>query len=146
MVDEDRDDAGSRDDVIKVVVIKAWGGCGSHSSWENITNNAAEYYGDIEVEVDTHQQLDDALETKATSILLDNFSPESLPKTIKHIRSHKNSSNIYIELSGGIHSDNIDAYCIKGVDGISIGALTSFLTGFKAVRSRIETKQKDEVT
>ena len=29
---------------------------------------------DIEVEVDTRKQLDEALETKATSILLDNFS------------------------------------------------------------------------
>ena len=79
---------------------------------------------DIEVEVDTLEQIDEALETKATSILLDNFSPKSLPEIIKHIRSHKNGKNIYIELSGGINSSNIDKYCIKGVDGISMGALT----------------------
>ena len=79
---------------------------------------------DIEVEVDTKEQLKDVLETKATSILLDNFSPKSLPETIKHIRSHKNGKNIYIELSGGINSNNINDYCIKGVDGISMGALT----------------------
>ena len=79
---------------------------------------------DIEVEVDTKEQLNEALETRATSILLDNFSPEKLPETIKHIRSHKNGKNIYIELSGGINSDNIDDYCIKGVNGISMGALT----------------------
>ena len=79
---------------------------------------------DIEVEVDTRKQLDEVLETKATSILLDNFPPENLPNTINHIRSHKNGSNIYIELSGGINSDNINKYCIKGVDGISVGALT----------------------
>ena len=79
---------------------------------------------DIEVEVDTKEQLEEALETKATSILLDNFSPKILPKTIKHIRSHKNGENIYIELSGGINADNIDQYCIKGVNGISMGALT----------------------
>jgi len=79
---------------------------------------------DIEVEVDTRKQLDEALETKATSILLDNFSPENLHETITHIRSHKNGSNIYIELSGGINSENINEYCIEGVDGISMGALT----------------------
>jgi len=79
---------------------------------------------DIEVEVDTKEQLNEALETRATSILLDNFSPETLPETIKHIRSHKNGKNIYIELSGGINSENIDDYCIKGVNGISMGALT----------------------
>ena len=79
---------------------------------------------DIEVEVDTREQLNEALKTKAISILLDNFLPKKLPETIKHIRSHKNGSNIYIELSGGINSNNIEEYCIKGVDGISMGALT----------------------
>jgi nicotinate-nucleotide pyrophosphorylase (carboxylating) len=79
---------------------------------------------DIEIEVDTKEQLNEALETKATSILLDNFSPEILPETIQYIRTHKNGSSIYIELSGGINSSNLDQYCIKGVDGISMGALT----------------------
>ena len=62
---------------------------------------------DIEVEVDTRKQLDEALKTKATSILLDNFSPKKLPNTIKHIRAHKNGLNIYIELSGGINIKNM---------------------------------------
>lgn len=79
---------------------------------------------DVEVEVDTREQLEEALETKATSILLDNFSPKTLPKTIRYIRSHKNGPKVYIELSGGINADNIDQYCINGVDGISMGALT----------------------
>ena len=83
---------------------------------------------DIEVEVDTRKQLEEALETKATSILLDNFSPKKLPNTIKHIRAHKNGLNIYIELSGGINIKNINEYCIKGVDGISMGALTHNIT------------------
>jgi len=79
---------------------------------------------DIQVEVDTNEQLEEALETKATSVLLDNFSPQNLPDAIKYIRSHKNGANIYIELSGGITADNIDSFCIMGVDGISMGALT----------------------
>ena len=79
---------------------------------------------DIQVEVDTKTQLDEALDTKATSLLLDNFSPETLSETIKHIRAHKNGKNIYIELSGGINPENINEYCIKGVNGISMGALT----------------------
>ena len=83
---------------------------------------------DIEVEVDTRKQLEEVLETKATSILLDNFSPKKLPNTIKHIRAHKNGLNIYIELSGGINIKNINEYCIKGVDGISMGALTHNIT------------------
>ena len=72
----------------------------------------------------TKKQLKDALETQATSILLDNFDPKTLQQTIDCVRSHKNGGKIYIELSGGINSENIDQYCIKGVNGISVGALT----------------------
>ena len=74
--------------------------------------------------MDTKTQLEEALDTKATSILLDNFSPKTLPEAINKIRSHKNGADIYIELSGGINSENINQYCIKGVNGISMGALT----------------------
>ena len=79
---------------------------------------------DIQVEVDNHKQLETALQTKATSVLLDNFSPKTLNETIKHIRSHENGKNIYIELSGGITAENVDQYCISGINGISMGALT----------------------
>ena len=79
---------------------------------------------DIQVEVDTQNQLKKVLDTRATSILLDNFSPEILPEVVSYIKSHKNGKRMYVELSGGINSKNIDSYCIKGVDGISMGALT----------------------
>ena len=79
---------------------------------------------DIQLEVDNVQQLESALKTNITSILLDNFNPKDIPRAIKQIRESENGKNIYIELSGGITSDNIADYCIKGVDGISMGALT----------------------
>jgi nicotinate-nucleotide pyrophosphorylase (carboxylating) len=98
---------------------------GSPNLKETVDNAAKLNPGkDIQIEVDTQKQLKAALETKATSILLDNFAPEILQDTINKIRSHKNGANIYIELSGGINSENIEAYCIKGVNGISMGALT----------------------
>ena len=79
---------------------------------------------DIQIEVDTVEQLHIALDTMATSILLDNFNPKELPGIIEIIRSSSRGSQIYIELSGGINKDNVDSYCITGVDGISMGALT----------------------
>ena len=79
---------------------------------------------DIQIEVDTKEQLEQALKTKATSILLDNFDPKILPETIEYIRSHEKGKSIYIELSGGINAENIHSFCVKGVDGISVGALT----------------------
>ena len=77
---------------------------------------------DIQVEVDSSNQLREALKTKATSILLDNFHPRSLAQAISIIRKKK--KKIYIELSGGINMSNIKSYCVDGVDGISMGALT----------------------
>ena len=79
---------------------------------------------DIQIEVDTVEQLQIALDTMATSILLDNFNPKDLPAVIEIIRNSSRGNQIYIELSGGINKDNVDNYCIKGVDGISMGALT----------------------
>jgi len=79
---------------------------------------------DIQIEVDTKDQLAIALESSVSSILLDNFTPETLPDTIQAIRSHVKGKNIYIELSGGITADTLSDFCIDGVDGISMGALT----------------------
>ena len=79
---------------------------------------------DIQVEVDSNKQLGEVLKTKVTSILLDNFHPKSIDRAISMIRKKEKDKKIYIELSGGINMSNIDSYCIKGVDGISMGALT----------------------
>ena len=89
---------------------------------EKVINNNPEK--DIQVEVDNATQLQEALYSRATSIMLDNFCPEEIPAAIKTIQQSERGQTIYIELSGGITKDNIKDYCIKGVHGISIGALT----------------------
>ena len=92
----------------------------------NITNKLRLLHPDIdlELEVDTKQQLELALESEVTSILLDNFKPEKLQEIIPYIRSHANGRNKYIELSGGITAETLPDYCISGVDGISMGCIT----------------------
>jgi len=79
---------------------------------------------DIQIEVDNKEQLAYALASDATSILLDNFNPDILPDIIEHIKSHNTGSSKYIELSGGITANTISQFCIPGVHGISMGALT----------------------
>ena len=79
---------------------------------------------DIQIEVDTNDQLDVALESDATSILLDNFKPETLPDVLQKIKHHHKGANMYIEVSGGITADTLQNFCIDGVSGISMGALT----------------------
>ena len=79
---------------------------------------------DIQVEVDNISQLQEALYSRATSIMLDNFSPQKIPAAIKTIQQSERGEEIYVELSGGITKKNLKDYCIKGVHGISMGALT----------------------
>jgi len=79
---------------------------------------------DIQIEVDNVNQLQSALYSRATSIMLDNFSPKEIPGAINIIRQSERGRKIYIELSGGITEKNLRDYCIEGVHGISMGALT----------------------
>ena len=79
---------------------------------------------DIQLEIDTKDQLKFALESEATSLLLDNFQSHSLPNVIQNIRSHNKGEKMYIELSGGITENTLSDFCIQGVNGISMGALT----------------------
>ena len=79
---------------------------------------------DIQVEVDTSDQLNIVLESEATSVLLDNFKPDTLQDVLQKIRLHPKGAHIYVELSGGITADTLQDFCIDGVSGISMGALT----------------------
>ena len=79
---------------------------------------------DIQVEADTINQVNQILKSGASSILLDNFKPKELAEVVHKIRTHPKGKNIYIELSGGITEQTLESFCILGVDGISMGALT----------------------
>ncbi len=74
---------------------------------------------DIEIEVHSHAELQEALECGAKFILLDNFSPEEAAEHIRFINGRAK-----VELSGGITLENIRAYAATGADFISCGAIT----------------------
>ncbi len=73
----------------------------------------------IEVEVENMQQLEQALQTDADRILLDNFPPEMLQQAVA-----LNAGDKQLEASGNINLDNIAAIAETGVDYISTGAIT----------------------
>jgi nicotinate-nucleotide pyrophosphorylase (carboxylating) len=73
----------------------------------------------VEVEVESMQELTEALAAKPERIMLDNFSLEELRAAVK-----LNAGAIELEASGNIDLDNIRAIAETGVDTISIGALT----------------------
>ena len=70
-----------------------------------------------------------AAQEGATIIMLDNFSPSQIIKTIKVLKNEKLRKNVLLEASGGINSKNISKYGKTGVDIISIGSITNSVKG-----------------
>lgn len=73
----------------------------------------------IEVEVETREQLMQALEAKADIIMLDNMSNEEMTECVKIV-----NSKALVEASGNMGEKDLSAVARTGVDIISIGALT----------------------
>jgi len=78
----------------------------------------------IDIEVETMEEFEEVLESDPDIIMLDDFTPDQIRKSIEILNSHKLRKKPLIELSGGINADNIENYLLNGVDIISIGALT----------------------
>jgi nicotinate-nucleotide pyrophosphorylase (carboxylating) len=73
----------------------------------------------IEIEVDTLDQLAEALPLKPHAVLLDNMQPDLLREAVTMI-----DGQCLAEASGGITLDSVAAKAETGVDYISSGALT----------------------
>jgi len=86
-------------------------------------------YKRFEVEVENTQDAVLAAQEGATIIMLDNFSPIQIIKTIKILKNKKLRKKVLLEASGGINSKNISKYGKTGVDIISIGSITNSVKG-----------------
>ena len=73
----------------------------------------------IEVEVESIEQLKEALETKADIIMLDNMDIKTLKEAVKLI-----DNRAEVEASGNVTLDNIREIAETGVDFISTGSVT----------------------
>jgi nicotinate-nucleotide pyrophosphorylase (carboxylating) len=76
----------------------------------------------VEIEVDTLQQLDDALPASPDIVLLDNMSLDQLRQAVA-MRNAVNPA-IQLEASGGVTLQAVRGIAETGVDRISVGALT----------------------
>lgn len=77
----------------------------------------------IEVEVDTLEQLEQALKAGVSLVLLDNMSPEILSKAVAMCKGRAKT-----EASGGITPETVQAVAETGVDFIAMGYLTHSTT------------------
>ncbi|NNM51726.1 MAG: carboxylating nicotinate-nucleotide diphosphorylase [Pseudomonadales bacterium] len=73
----------------------------------------------VEVEVESFEELHDALAANADIIMLDNFSLADMTRAVQHTAGRS-----LLEASGGITLGNLRAVALTGVDFISIGSLT----------------------
>ncbi|MDD5030826.1 MAG: carboxylating nicotinate-nucleotide diphosphorylase [Rhodoferax sp.] len=76
----------------------------------------------VEIEVETIQQLEEALDAGASMVLLDNMGLAQLHEAVR-----LNDGRALLEVSGGVNLSTVRAIASTGVDRISIGALTKDL-------------------
>lgn len=84
----------------------------------------------IEVECETLDEVQQALEAKADAVLLDNMNTEQMTEAVEFI--HRQAPDVLIEASGNIGTDpvRLAAVAATGVDFISLGALTHSAPNF----------------
>ena len=76
----------------------------------------------IEVEVETEDELDQALGGGAEAILIDNQPPATVALWVR--RAREKATPPWIEASGNMSLENAGQYARTGVDAISVGSLT----------------------
>ena len=82
-------------------------------------------HSEIEIEVDTLNQLQEVLPLKPDLVLLDNMSIEECKQAV--VISHGATK---LEASGGLSIENAKAYAMTGVDYLAVGALTHSAPNF----------------
>ena len=77
---------------------------------------------EIEVEVESVAELNEALAAGADRILIDNQPPETVARWCAIAREAPRRP--FVEASGNMRLENVRAYAEAGVDAVSVGALT----------------------
>ena len=98
-------------------------------SIENILIKAKKTRGKIEIEVESQKDAILCARLGADIIMLDNFSPNRIKKTIKKLTELELRKKVVLEASGRINSRNITNYAKTNVDMISVGNITNSVVG-----------------
>ena len=95
------------------------GAAGSVAKAVAMAKEYAPFVRKIEIEVETMEQVKEAVEAGADIIMLDNMTPEQMAEAIRVIDGRAET-----ECSGNVTKENISRLTSLGVDYISSGALT----------------------
>lgn len=80
----------------------------------------------VEVEVESLDELQQALSAQADIVMLDNFSPLMIEQAVA-LRDEIAAGQTKLEVSGNMSLDTLTAFAQAGVDYISVGALTKHI-------------------
>ena len=86
---------------------------------ERVRAGAAHLHA-LEVEVDTLEQLDEALAAGAAIVLLDNMDTATVGAAVARV-----AGRAVVEVSGGVRLERVRELAEAGADIISVGALTT---------------------
>lgn len=95
------------------------GAAGSVAKAVAMAKEYAPFVRKIEVEVETMEQVEEAVEAGADIIMLDNMTPEMMKEAVDFIAGRAQT-----ECSGNITKENIAKILETGIDFVSSGALT----------------------
>ena len=95
----------------------------------NLVRHAKRKHKKIEIEVENLRDAITVAKEGAPIIMLDNISPPQIANIIKALKQLNLRNKVKIEASGGIDATNIKSYAKSGVDMISVGKLTSSVSG-----------------
>ncbi|HIY00895.1 MAG TPA: carboxylating nicotinate-nucleotide diphosphorylase [Candidatus Blautia faecipullorum] len=95
------------------------GAAGSVAKAVSMAKEYAPFVRKVEVEVETLDQVKEAVEAGADIIMLDNMTPETMKKSVELIGGRAET-----ECSGNVTRENIEKIREIGVDYVSSGALT----------------------
>jgi len=98
-------------------------------SLEELVKKAKKKHSKVEVEVENQKDVVFAVEAGATIIMLDNFTPKNISKTIIALKKLGLRNKVKLEASGGITEKNIQSFARTGVDMISVGQITNSVRG-----------------
>jgi len=99
------------------------------NSMEDIIKKAQKKHRRVEVEVENQRDAILAAKYGTAIVMLDNFSPAQIKKTITALQKEKLRNKVKLEASGGINYKNIGMYAKTGVDMISVGSITNSVKG-----------------
>ena len=107
--------------LVKENHVRAAGGIGA--ALERVRERAAREGLEVEIEVTSLEELEEALQAAPDRILLDNMDPSSLRSAVERVRSRSGPRPL-LEASGGVDLDSVREVAETGVDLVSVGALT----------------------